>query len=341
MAMPHSPAERFDYLHFAKFLAYRNIEIIPPTQLNSQDTDERLEQVIARKNAPTRRAGGSAEVFSRVQWKSIIVAAKVPKMFSDYIRVMKKIFYESQIMSHKPLCDHPNIVKLLGLSVCEVNWGINTARIWPILIVEAAHSKYPDLEKYVEFHRDQSLQIPLGIVYEFIGDIADGLTALHNFGVVHGDIKPENILLFDDQEKGRPVLKLCDFGDSQVEISGVFGLKGTENWLPPQMERYGSDRRKVETTWDVFQFGWVAAYVASKGLEKDEFLSEYEDEPTFNAQWKGYIRNAHQTVSSTRLEPLFQLLEHALKPQPEDRLQSLANVSSKLLQRYSLPLPTY
>jgi hypothetical protein len=38
IATPRS-IERFDYLHFGQFLAYRNIEIIPPTQLSYPGKD--------------------------------------------------------------------------------------------------------------------------------------------------------------------------------------------------------------------------------------------------------------------------------------------------------------
>jgi len=43
---------------------------------------------------------------------------------------------------------------------------------------------------------------------------ASGLRHVHELGIGHGDVKPENILLFDDKE-GCCVAKLSDFGMSR------------------------------------------------------------------------------------------------------------------------------
>ena len=61
-----------------------------------------------------------------------------------------------------------------------------------------------------------SLQVPVAI--EMVNQIADGLMAAHRQGVVHGDIKPENILL-DEAEN----FYLSDFG-----IAVNFGLDGKD-----------------------------------------------------------------------------------------------------------------
>ena len=44
--------------------------------------------------------------------------------------------------------------------------------------------------------------------------IAEGLKHMHERGIVHRDIKSENILLSDVTESSRPVI--CDFGCAKV-----------------------------------------------------------------------------------------------------------------------------
>ncbi len=77
--------------------------------------------------------------------------------------------------------------------------------------------------------------------------IASGLDFIHNKRLVHGDIKPENILFADDiVEKGNVLVKLCDFGSARrVEESGSVSFREGEGSLsylaPERMKRLDYD----------------------------------------------------------------------------------------------------
>lgn len=65
-------------------------------------------------------------------------------------------------------------------------------------------------------------------------DVTSGLLALHRSEVVHGDVKTENILIFDSSQPGRTfTAKLADFGSiipiapSQTEYGRYYGTKFT------------------------------------------------------------------------------------------------------------------
>jgi serine/threonine protein kinase len=50
-----------------------------------------------------------------------------------------------------------------------------------------------------------------------IADVAAGIHALHTVGIIHGDIKLENVLVVDSERRSvSPMAKLCDFGHSIV-----------------------------------------------------------------------------------------------------------------------------
>src|SRR5262249_45536857 len=161
--------------------------------------------------------------------------------------------------------------------------------------------QYPDVRKFVESKREHE-PIRLEVVLDLTGDIADGLTALHYFGVVHGDIKPENILLFEDREKRKLIAKICDFGSSGVEISEDSTRGATEAWSPPEFP--GSYFDKVaKATWDVYSFGLVACYLATGGVN----VNDRKD-----GMWKQAIEERYRNVSDIEnemLKRLFSLLD--------------------------------
>jgi len=339
--MSPSHSGSFDYLYFAKFLAFRNLEIIPLSELTDSETGKNLEEVVAgqgeRCDGRREGHGTSWRVLPNVEWKSHYyrkVAAKIPWTQKNYVHVIKNCLYDIQIMSHSRLCDHINIVKLLGLAMYDMKSENDSesedgtksenknGAIYPVLVVEAADSEYPDLRQFMEVCREEP--IPLDLVYEFICDIADGLTALHNFGVVHGDIKPENILLFENVKKGRPVLKICDFGSTQVDVVSTDGIRAaTEAWWAPEFNLFRKEVHKP--TVDVFSFGLVSCYLASDGMMPDEF----------SGRWRRIIEECYPTIRFSRLEPLFNILEQALKPEPDERLLTLLDISTQLLSRYA------
>ena len=100
-----------------------------------------------------------------------------------------------------------------------------------------------------------------GEVADLLGGVADALGVVHGRGIVHRDIKLENIMLAE-QPEGAPLVKLLDFGvaaviagdgsDSRITQNGW--MVGTPLYLPPE----AGLGAQADPRWDVYSLGVVA-----------------------------------------------------------------------------------
>ncbi len=86
---------------------------------------------------------------------------------------------------------------------------------------------------------------------DIMTQIAEALRYVHSQGIVHGDIKPDNILLVKTADRHR-VVKLLDFGLAQAQSSkGDGSVRGTPAYLAP--ERIAKETASVAS--DIYALG--------------------------------------------------------------------------------------
>ena len=99
-------------------------------------------------------------------------------------------------------------------------------------------------------HQQEPYSLPINLVLKFAIDIARGMQYLHSQGVLHRDLKSENLLLGGDM-----CVKVADFGISCLEsqCGSAKGFTGTYRWMAPEMIKEKAHTKKV----DVYSFGIV------------------------------------------------------------------------------------
>ncbi|KAK6355808.1 hypothetical protein TWF718_000188 [Orbilia javanica] len=134
---------------------------------------------------------------------------------------------EMKALARDSLRNHRNIVKLFawGFDMEDFN---NGSLMTPILVEERA---WGTLSELLATER-------LGPVERFnlCHDALQGLAALHQDGLYHGDINPKNILVYQEQEC--IVAKISDFshcGFFPTEAGDMVWYQGTKGWQAPEV----------------------------------------------------------------------------------------------------------
>src|SRR5580704_6540415 len=137
---------------------------------------------------------------------------------------------------------HPRIVKLHDVGIDETSGA-------PYLVMEFVVGQ--TLEQYIASSKIEPQQ-----AYSWGAALARALAYAHEQGIVHGDIKPANIMINQD---GR--VMLTDFGIARfaANVSQNGGLRGTPAYLSPeQIEGNPTDGRS-----DLFSLGIVLYQLAT------------------------------------------------------------------------------
>lgn len=146
----------------------------------------------------------------------------------EYRQLLESLFLELRVMNHPWFKAHPNIVDLLGVSWEFIGGDDVLSSHRPAMIVELADQTYPTLRALFS---NSSEPVTDHLRLNLLTDVAEGMTILHATKVVHGDLKPENVLLFLGPR--RLVAKLSDFGFCSPFVEARQQVGGTYFWNAP------------------------------------------------------------------------------------------------------------
>jgi len=146
---------------------------------------------------------------------------------------------------------HPSLIRSININMCN--------KCNELLYICQEKAKY-NMKEFIDegnYLDNSTKSTPFqlnNIIYDHFLQICGGVKFMHSCSIVHGDIKPQNILIFDDG------IKLSDFGCSAI-IDGVNkqSLAGTIRYNAPEV--LISSRSMFES--DIWSLGCVFYEMAS------------------------------------------------------------------------------
>ena len=172
-------------------------------------------------------------------------------------------------------------------------------------------------------------QLSTGMTTKVAKQICDGLTEAHRLGVIHRDLKPNNIMIDKNGEA-----RIMDFGIARLlKAKGITGagiMIGTPEYMSPEQV----EGKEVDQRSDIYSLG-VILYEMVTGQVPFEGDTPF----TIGMKHKGEIPEAPKHLNAQIPEDLNNLILKCLEKEKEQRYQSAGEVRSEL-EKIEQGLPT-
>jgi serine/threonine protein kinase len=167
-------------------------------------------------------------------------------------------------------------------------------------------------------------------------EIASALAFMHGVGVIHGDIKPENLMLCSRKRRGGTI-KIIDFGcaitqpvghydaagtitdndesDSSSNLDGGPAETGTTGYWPP--ERFQG--HKLTPTVDTWALG-IILYIMLMGFHPFDVNCDRSDEEVAAAIQKNPLPPMDEKYVGHLSESVKDLIRRLMEPDPDKRM---------------------
>lgn len=149
------------------------------------------------------------------------------------------------------LCNSQHILKLYDAGVFNV--GPGGRDLCFVLVMEK-------LQDFCKYWKELPSERKSSLMLKYAEQIALGLAHLHQAGIVHRDVKPNNLLFLETPE-GTSV-KLCDFGIAgrlnHVTNQTITTSSGTLEYVPPELISRSSPQ---DQSADIYSFGALLYYL--------------------------------------------------------------------------------
>ena len=254
--------------------------------------------------------GGMANVYKAVVGpggpvpEGTVVAVKVLRQeFMHDPDLVRRFKNESKAIS---LLNHPNIVKVYDVSVSDH--------------LQYIVMEYVDGMTLREYLNERGGKLTSRETVHFISQILKALDHAHHNGVVHRDIKPQNIMLLDNGQ-----LRMMDFGIARIsraenQLSGGKAM-GSVHYISPEQAK-GDE---TDFTSDLYSVGVMMYEMLSGHLPFDAddvvevAIKQISDQPRSLRELAPWVPVG-----------LVEITERAMAKRPENRYKSAAEMLEAL-----------
>eukprot|EP00546_Thalassionema_frauenfeldii_P014360 CAMPEP_0178916536 /NCGR_PEP_ID=MMETSP0786-20121207/12704_1 /TAXON_ID=186022 /ORGANISM="Thalassionema frauenfeldii, Strain CCMP 1798" /LENGTH=692 /DNA_ID=CAMNT_0020589903 /DNA_START=291 /DNA_END=2369 /DNA_ORIENTATION=- len=224
-----------------------------------------------------------------------VAVKKIPKKFTDDVGFQREM---DALLHVRDAGGHPNI--------CGLRENFEEGRHYYLALdlIEGGEM-FDHLVKLGAYSEADASRL--------IREIASALAFLHGIGVVHGDMKPENVML-STSNASDAVVKIVDFGCAQVEEVECTPVGITPAYSPPEVLDKNKDNKTMRPTQDMWALG-IILYVMLTGLHPYDLngsASDDEIEEMVMAGKKPPLRGSPITahLSDSAIDLIERLMEY-------------------------------
>ncbi|KAL8693855.1 MAG: hypothetical protein Q9218_001411 [Villophora microphyllina] len=212
-------------------------------------------------------------------------------------RQFDSIMRELRVLTHPGLKSNSSIVSILAYG-----WARTPTRPQPYLVMQ--YSNHGTLDEYL-----RRVEPSLEERHKFAQDVAIGLKAVHDSKIIHGDMKPHNVLVFDSIEQQRnQIAKIADFGGSIFELdkADATAYSGTTLYRAQEPGRrshlgydtlYQADIYALGITiWEIAKNG--CSYIETDWLGHGETRKDFLQRVWMDGETDAILRRAEEFLSS-------------------------------------------
>jgi serine/threonine-protein kinase len=237
--------------------------------------------------------GGMGEVFRCTRIAdgreiAVKVLSEALAVVPDYVRRFDR---EAAAMAQ---LDHPGIVRLLSRGRCGEHCYI---------VMELVPG--PSLRAWVAQARPSSRALA-----RLLAQVAHALAYAHARGVVHRDLKPDNVLVV-----GQGRTKVLDFGLAGLHAEGAQSLTqsnvamGTANYMAPEQRK---DAHRADHRADLYSFGVMMYELLTGELPAGKYPAASKVVPGLGRGWDALIERCLEQDPAARPHSALELA-HALE----------------------------
>ena len=255
------------------------------------------------------KSGGMAKLtYALTPERQPVVVRELLPQFA--LRPIVRFRFVRGMRLREQVCPHPNIVcpytrRVLRLRPYEIIEYINAVNLRDLVM--------NDYEK-AQLH-----------AMDILRGVAEALAHIHSKGLVHLDVKSENILVgTNPEDEDATVVKLTDFDlCRKLGNHGGHLRSGTASYMAPEQLVTG----KVSCTNDIFAFGVMAYYLVTRRMPfSGESISEVR---------KQQVSRKHEVKQPKKHVPdispkLNKIIMGCLEKDPNKRLPSMVYLAQEL-----------